>query len=63
MIPSADTGDIKALLGRLTGHSTWPNVFIAGRHIGGSDDLQHVSTEGLLKGMLAEAGAFSRGAG
>lgn len=32
-----DGGDIQSALKELTGQSTVPNVFIGGKHIGGSD--------------------------
>ena len=45
----ADDGDfIKAVLTRLTGRSTFPNVILRGKSIGGSDDLAAMHEDGRL---------------
>ncbi|KAF9520325.1 hypothetical protein BS47DRAFT_1287228, partial [Hydnum rufescens UP504] len=52
-----DDGDIvKAELGRLTGRSTFPNILVHSKSIGGSDDLAALHASGALKGILVEAG-------
>lgn len=47
---------IKVVLQRLTGHGTFPNVFIEGQSIGGFDDLKHLFDNGELVPLLADAG-------
>ncbi|KAK4701057.1 hypothetical protein P7C70_g5177, partial [Phenoliferia sp. Uapishka_3] len=49
-----DGTNLKGLLARKTAHSTFPNIILAGRSIGGADDLEalerdHDSFIGLLK--------------
>ncbi len=52
-----DDGDlIKAILTRLTGRSTFPNVVLLGKSIGGSDQLSELHREGKLKALLEVAG-------
>lgn len=51
-----DSDLIKSVLTRLTHHSTFPNVFISGKSIGGSDDLQHLHASGELVTTLDSAG-------
>ncbi|TFY73563.1 hypothetical protein EWM64_g10449 [Hericium alpestre] len=52
-----DDGDlIKAILTRLTSRSTFPNVILLGKSIGGSDQLVELHKEGKLKAVLEEAG-------
>ncbi|KAJ3361494.1 hypothetical protein GGF32_007252 [Allomyces javanicus] len=47
------TGDlIQAHLKELTGQRTVPNIFIKGKHIGGSSDLTDLLNSGKLKSML-----------
>ncbi len=41
------------MLERASGRSTVPQIFIAGRHIGGSDDLASLEREGRLDALLA----------
>lgn len=55
----ADSEQIKALLTRLTQHSTFPNIFIAGKSVGGYDDLKQLDTKGELVTLLANAGVSS----
>lgn len=54
---------IKALLTRLTGQSTVPNVVVRGKSIGGASDIYPLSTEGKLAGILKDAGAISQADG
>lgn len=41
------------MLSRANGRTTVPQVFIDGRHIGGSDDLAALDREGKLDPLLA----------
>ncbi|KAG2016227.1 monothiol glutaredoxin-5 [Coprinopsis cinerea AmutBmut pab1-1] len=63
-VVEVDTRDdghfIKALLTRLTKHSTFPNVIIQGKSIGGSDNLQTLHVKGELKGLIEATGAKVR---
>ncbi|KAL5528611.1 hypothetical protein ACEPAF_7747 [Sanghuangporus sanghuang] len=54
-----DAEQIKVVLTRLTQHSTFPNVFIDGKSIGGSDDLTKLHSDGQLVNLLTEAGVSS----
>ncbi|KAG6911160.1 hypothetical protein DXG01_003900 [Tephrocybe rancida] len=56
----ADDDIIKAILGRLTQHHTFPNIIIRGRSIGGSDDLQALHAQRTLTKALEQAGAAVR---
>ena len=38
---------------RLAGRSTVPQIFIDGRHVGGSDDIHALDRDGKLDGLLA----------
>ena len=49
-------GKRQEMLGRANGRTTVPQIFIDGRHIGGSDDLAELERAGRLDPMLAEAG-------
>ncbi|KAF8417995.1 glutaredoxin [Boletus edulis BED1] len=59
----ADSAHIKTLLIRLTDRSTFPNVILHGRSIGGSDELIRLHEEGRLRQVLEKAGVKVRGAG
>lgn len=41
------------MLGRSNGRTTVPQIFIDGRHIGGSDDLAALDRDGKLDPLLA----------
>lgn len=41
------------MLERASGRSTVPQIFIGGRHVGGSDDLAALEREGRLDALLA----------
>jgi glutaredoxin 3 len=41
------------MIQRANGRSTFPQIFIDGRHIGGSDELHALDAEGKLDAMLA----------
>ena len=45
------------MLGRSNGRTTVPQIFIDGRHVGGSDDIAELDRSGQLDPMLAGAGA------
>ena len=42
------------MLERAPGRTTVPQIFIDGRHIGGSDDLAQLEREGKLDPLLAQ---------
>jgi len=53
----ADDGDfIKAVLTRLTERSTFPNVILRGKSIGGADDIIAMHKEGNLHQVFEKAG-------
>ena len=41
------------MLSRANGRTTVPQIFIGGRHVGGSDDLAALEREGKLDALLA----------
>jgi len=45
--------DRAAMIQRASGRTTVPQIFIDGRHIGGSDDLQALDAQGKLDALLA----------
>ncbi|KAH8993503.1 thioredoxin-like protein [Lactarius akahatsu] len=52
-----DDGDfIKAVLTRLTGRNTFPNVILRGKSIGGSDDIAAMHKDGRLRQVFEKAG-------
>ena len=53
---TADGDQIKGLLTRLTQHSTFPNIFIDGKSVGGYDDLKKLDSNGELIALLTSAG-------
>ncbi|KAI0030953.1 thioredoxin-like protein, partial [Vararia minispora EC-137] len=52
---------IKAILARLTGRATFPNVILKGASIGGSDTILDLHARGKLAHMLRRAGLRVRG--
>ncbi|KIK09806.1 hypothetical protein K443DRAFT_671130 [Laccaria amethystina LaAM-08-1] len=58
-----DNNVIKLLLSRLTHHSTFPNILIQGKSIGGSDDLFALHNDRTLAKMLERAGVTVRSDG
>ncbi|KAK8993046.1 hypothetical protein V6N11_049102 [Hibiscus sabdariffa] len=48
-----DGGQIQYVLVDLVGRSTVPQVFVNGKHIGGSDDLKDAVDNGTLQRLLA----------
>ncbi|KAG1751374.1 thioredoxin-like protein [Suillus paluster] len=52
-----DDGDfLKLILTRLTDHSTFPNIILDGKELGGNDDLHTLRAQGKLKKMFENAG-------
>lgn len=43
------------MLAKSNGRSTFPQIFIGGRHVGGCDDLHALDRAGKLDALLAEA--------
>ena len=43
------------MLGKSNGRSTFPQIFVGGAHVGGSDELHELEREGRLDKMLAGA--------
>jgi glutaredoxin len=52
----ADADKIKEYLTKKTGRSTFPNVFIDGKSIGGGTELASMDSEGSLSKLLHKAG-------
>jgi glutaredoxin 3 len=50
-------GKREEMLERAPGRTTVPQIFIAGRHVGGSDDLAELDRSGRLDAMLEGEGA------
>jgi glutaredoxin 3 len=50
---SRDAGKRSEMLARANGRTTVPQIFIGGRHVGGSDDLLALDRDGQLEAMLA----------
>lgn len=48
----ADGAAIQEYLAEVSGQRTVPNIWIDGKHIGGSDDLASLDSSGKLKSML-----------
>jgi glutaredoxin 3 len=56
--PVGDDADKRReMIQRSRGGSTYPQVFINDRHVGGSDELLDLEAAGRLDGLLAEAAA------
>lgn len=51
-----DDQAIKKFLTRLTHHSTFPNILIKGKSLGGSDDLANLHSNNKLNPLLLKAG-------
>ncbi len=52
-IEAASKPDVRAKMNELSGRNTFPQIFIAGQHIGGCDDLMALNAKGELDAMLA----------
>ena len=50
-----DMAKRQEMLGKSNGRTTVPQIFIDGRHVGGSDDLAALDRSGQLEPMLAGA--------
>lgn len=48
-----DAGKRAEMIQRASGRTTVPQIFIGGRHVGGSDDLHALEHDGKLDEMLA----------
>jgi glutaredoxin 3 len=51
---SGDTAKRTEMLGRANGRTTVPQIFVDGRHVGGSDDLAELERSGRLDPLLAD---------
>lgn len=51
---------LKGLLARRTLHSTFPNIILGGRSIGGADDLEALHESGELASVLQGMGVRYR---
>ncbi|KAJ6538880.1 thioredoxin-like protein [Mycena vulgaris] len=56
-----DATEVKHVLTRLTHHSTFPNIVIRGKSVGGSDQLQALHGDKSLRRILESAGMAIRG--
>lgn len=55
-IDASSNGQVrKEMIERAHGRSTFPQIFIAGTHVGGCDDLYALDEAGKLDALLAEA--------
>ncbi|WP_122465905.1 MULTISPECIES: glutaredoxin 3 [Brevundimonas] len=53
IVASNDPEKKAEMVQRANGRATFPQIFIDGRHIGGSDDLQALDRQGKLDPLLA----------
>lgn len=54
--PAGDDIELRReMIQRSHGGSTYPQIFINGRHVGGSDELHDLDRAGQLDALLAEA--------
>ena len=54
----ANRPEVKAqMVRRANGRSTFPQIFIGERHVGGYDDLSTLERQGELDAMIAQASA------
>ncbi|KAJ3827787.1 thioredoxin-like protein [Lentinula raphanica] len=56
-----DAIQLKKVLTRLTGRSTFPNINLRGKSIGGSDDVHALHNANALRDMFKEAGVDVQG--
>ncbi len=59
---SGDREVRKEMIARANGRSTFPQIFIAGRHVGGCDDLYALDEAGKLDPLLAKVEDQAKGA-
>ncbi|KAI0363360.1 glutaredoxin [Pilatotrama ljubarskyi] len=57
----SDGPQVQAILARLTGRSTVPNILLKGSSIGGSDELHRMHEAHRLKRLLEEGGLVVKG--
>jgi glutaredoxin 3 len=50
---TGDPAKRQEMIGRANGRTTVPQIFIDGRHVGGSDDLAELERSGQLDPLLA----------
>ncbi|CAK9176137.1 unnamed protein product [Ilex paraguariensis] len=60
LVYDSDGSEIQSALREWTGQGTVPNVFIAGKHIGGCDATTAMHKGGNLMPLLNEAGAVAK---
>ncbi|MES2833470.1 MAG: glutaredoxin 3 [Pseudomonadota bacterium] len=53
IVASSDPAKKQEMIQRSKGRMTFPQIFIDGRHIGGSDDLSALDRKGELDPLLA----------
>ena len=51
-----DGSELQAALGRITGATTVPRVFVGGKFLGGGDDTARAARDGTLVKLAREAG-------
>ncbi|KAJ2295752.1 hypothetical protein IW139_003698 [Coemansia sp. RSA 353] len=49
-----DPIEVKEVLGKISGHFTFPNIFIDGQSIGGNDELRELHTSGELVALFGD---------
>ncbi len=49
---TGDSAKRQEMIGRANGRTTVPQIFINGRHVGGSDDLAALEAQGQLDALL-----------
>jgi glutaredoxin 3 len=52
IVASMDAGKRQEMLARSNGRSTYPQIFIGDRHVGGCDDLYALDAKGELDALL-----------
>ena len=52
---TADTALREVMIQRANGRTTVPQIFIAGQHVGGCDDLYELEREGRLDPLLKQS--------
>lgn len=52
IVAAMDAGKRKEMLERSGGRSTYPQIFIGDRHVGGCDDLHELDARGELAALL-----------
>ena len=53
IVASNDPEKKAEMIQRSNGRATFPQIFIGGKHIGGSDDMHALEREGKLDSLLA----------